>query len=81
MLNNFLFGGKKKKSNPRNKTKTNKKNPLNQTTSFEKNATQTRKSNEPKNNSNKKKHQRNFIERFCHKPIMFCGTKEVSAIL
>lgn len=53
MLNNFLFGGKKK-NNPRNKIK---QKPLpNQTTSFEKNDTQTRKSNEPKVNSNKKKH-------------------------
>lgn len=55
MLNNFLFG-EKKKEQPK-KQNQNKQKPLpNQTTSFEKNDTQTRKSSEPKVNSNKKKH-------------------------
>lgn len=70
---NFLFG--KKNNNPRNKNKTNK--PQTKQLLSKKMSPKPKNSMSPKITATKKNHQRNVLERFCHKTIVVCGIKEV----
>lgn len=75
MLNNFLFGGKKKQPKKQNQNK--QKKPQTKQPPSKKKSPKPENPMNPKITATKDSHQRNFLERFCHKTIVFCGTKEV----